>query len=62
MSLELGRRIDYVLVRCGIHGPDLDVTDCSRVFDQPIEGTWASDHFGVMARLSLPDHPPGRWI
>ena len=62
MSLELGRRIDYVLVRCGIHGPGLDVTECTRVFDQPIDGVWASDHFGVLARLALPDHPPGRWI
>jgi endonuclease/exonuclease/phosphatase family metal-dependent hydrolase len=62
MSLDLGRRIDYVLVRCGIHGPGLDITECTRVFDQPIDGIWASDHFGVWARLAVPDHPPGRWI
>jgi len=61
MSLELGRRIDYVLVRSGIHGPSLDVTECRRVFDQPIDGTWASDHYGVLARLSVPDHSPGSW-
>jgi endonuclease/exonuclease/phosphatase family metal-dependent hydrolase len=62
MSLELGRRIDYVLIRSGVHGPSLNVTDCSTVFDQPIDGVWASDHFGVLARLALPDHPPGAWI
>jgi hypothetical protein len=61
MSLELGRRIDYVLVRSGIHGPSLDVTECRRVFDQPIDGTWASDHYAVLARLSVPDHSPGSW-
>jgi endonuclease/exonuclease/phosphatase family metal-dependent hydrolase len=61
MSLELGRRIDYVLVRCGIHGPALTVDDCRLVFDEPVGGVWASDHFGVMADLSLPEHPPGSW-
>ena len=61
MSLELGRRIDYVLVRCGIHGPTLQVVDCSRVFDQAVDGTWASDHFGVLAELQVPSHPPGAW-
>jgi endonuclease/exonuclease/phosphatase family metal-dependent hydrolase len=62
MALELGRRIDHVLVRSGIHGPDLDVRDCARVFDQERDGVWASDHFGVLARLAVPDHPPGQWI
>jgi endonuclease/exonuclease/phosphatase family metal-dependent hydrolase len=61
MSLELGRRIDYILVRCGIHGPTLDVADCRRAFDRPVAGVWASDHFGVVADLSLPSHPPGAW-
>src|SRR5918995_2496185 len=62
MSLELGRRIDYVLVRCGAHGPSLDVLDCRRIFDQDVNGVWASDHFGVVADLSVPAHPPGAWI
>ena len=62
MSLELGRRIDYVMVRCGIHGPSLHVADCRRVFDEPVDGTWASDHFGVLARLQVPAHPPGAWV
>ena len=62
MSLELGRRIDYVLVRCGVHGPSLEVLDCRRAFDQDVNGVWASDHFGVVADLSVPTHPPGAWI
>jgi endonuclease/exonuclease/phosphatase family metal-dependent hydrolase len=59
MPSELGRRIDYVMVRCGTHGPSLDVVDCRRVFDRPVDGVWASDHFGVLADLRLPSHPPG---
>jgi hypothetical protein len=38
MSLELGRRIDYILVRCGIHGPTLDVIDRRRMLDQEVDG------------------------
>ena len=59
MSLELGRRIDYVMVRCGIHGPTLDVVDCRPAFDEPVDGVWASDHFGVVADLAVPVKPPG---
>jgi endonuclease/exonuclease/phosphatase family metal-dependent hydrolase len=62
MSLERGRRIDYVMVRCRIHGPSLEVADCRRVFDQAVDGVWASDHFGVLAELRVPAHPPGKWI
>jgi endonuclease/exonuclease/phosphatase family metal-dependent hydrolase len=55
------RRIDYILVRCGEHGgPTLQITDCTRIFDAPVNGVWASDHFGVMADLKLPPPwPPG---
>jgi hypothetical protein len=52
MPLEAGRRIDYVLVRCGIHGPTLEVTGCRRVFDEPVGGVWLSDHYGVLADLA----------
>jgi endonuclease/exonuclease/phosphatase family metal-dependent hydrolase len=58
-ELELGRRIDYVLVRCTEHGPTLHVTDCRRIFDGPVDGVWASDHFGVTADLSA-STPMGR--
>ena len=50
------RRIDYVFVRCGLHGgPTLAISACERIFDEPREGVWASDHFGVIAELSVPD-------
>ena len=61
MSLELGRRLDYILVRCGVHGPSLEVLDCERTFDRDLNGIWASDHFGVVADLSVPAHRPGAW-
>ena len=52
-ALELGRRIDYILVRCTDHGPTLDVRTCRRLFDEPVDGIWASDHFGMTAELSV---------
>jgi endonuclease/exonuclease/phosphatase family metal-dependent hydrolase len=49
------RRLDYVLVRCLEHGgPSLHVAACRRVFDRPVDGVWASDHFGVVADLVMP--------
>jgi endonuclease/exonuclease/phosphatase family metal-dependent hydrolase len=58
--LEPGRRIDYVLIRCSDHGPTLDTRSCERLFDEPVGGVWASDHFGVAAELAdaLPDGRP----
>ncbi len=58
MPLERGRRIDYVFVRSGVHGPTLDITACSLAFDTPVEGIWPSDHFGVVADLSVPARAP----
>ena len=58
MPLELGRRIDYVFVRCRDHGPTLDVSACARIFDEPVDGVWASDHFGVVADLTVPTPGP----
>lgn len=51
-ELELGRRIDHILVRCSDHGPTLDIKACERIFDEPVDGVWGSDHFGVVADLS----------
>jgi endonuclease/exonuclease/phosphatase family metal-dependent hydrolase len=51
-ELELGRRIDYVMVRCSDHGPTLDVRACERIFDEAVDGAWGSDHFGIVADLS----------
>jgi endonuclease/exonuclease/phosphatase family metal-dependent hydrolase len=52
--MDLPRRIDYILVRCGAHGPTLAISACERIFDQPVDGVWASDHFGVAAQLHQP--------
>jgi endonuclease/exonuclease/phosphatase family metal-dependent hydrolase len=50
-GLDRGRRIDYLLVRGGDHGPTLRIADCRRVFDEPVGGVMASDHYGVLADL-----------
>jgi endonuclease/exonuclease/phosphatase family metal-dependent hydrolase len=53
------RRIDYVLVRCGEHGgPTLRIAGCQRFLDEPVAGVWASDHFGLVADLAVPDVKP----
>jgi endonuclease/exonuclease/phosphatase family metal-dependent hydrolase len=52
--VEVGRRIDHIMVRCRHHGPTLDVVACERLFDRPAGGVWASDHFGVVADLDVP--------
>jgi endonuclease/exonuclease/phosphatase family metal-dependent hydrolase len=50
------RRIDYVFVRCGEHeGPTLEIASCERIFDEPVEGAWASDHFGLSVELTVPE-------
>jgi endonuclease/exonuclease/phosphatase family metal-dependent hydrolase len=61
MPLETGRRIDYVLVRGGPWGPPLAVAGCRRVLVDPVDGVQASDHYGLMADLTPPPHPPGAW-
>lgn len=51
-GLRQGRRIDYLFVGCGPHGPTLDVLRCDLVFDRPVGDVWPSDHFGVLADLA----------
>ena len=51
-ELELGRRIDHIFVRCSAHGPTLDIRACDRIFEEPVDGVWGSDHFGMIADLS----------
>ncbi len=49
------RRIDYIFVRFGAHGGNaLDILKCDRIFDEPVNGVWASDHFGLIADLAKP--------
>ena len=59
VATAVSRRIDYVLVRAGRHGALLQVLRCDRLLDRPVGGVWASDHYGVVADLAVPRHPPG---
>lgn len=43
------KRIDFIFIR----GNDLRVVRCQVVFDRPVEGVYASDHFGVMADIEV---------
>ena len=53
-TTAVSRRIDHVLVRSGLRGPTLRVADCRRVLDRPVDGVWASDHYGVLVDLVAP--------
>lgn len=56
-------RIDHILVKCGLHGgPTLAIDACERIFDQPVNDVWASDHFGVLADLTIPSPKYGNQI
>ena len=59
VATAVTRKIDHILVRSVLHGPTLQVARCQRVLDRPIDGVWASDHFGVLADLVLPANRPG---
>lgn len=61
VATAVSRRIDYVLIRAGRHGALLEVVRCDRFLDQPAGGVWASDHYGVVADLAIPEHAPGTW-
>ncbi len=56
-SREASRRIDYVFVR----GPDRalrgEPLGCRVVLDQPVDGVWPSDHFGVLAEIQAAPRP-----
>jgi endonuclease/exonuclease/phosphatase family metal-dependent hydrolase len=51
------RRIDHIFVRCDnkAGGPTLHIRTCERIFDEPVNDVWASDHFGIMADLVVPE-------
>jgi endonuclease/exonuclease/phosphatase family metal-dependent hydrolase len=61
VATAVSRRIDWILVRSGLHGPTLRVASCSLLLAAPVDGVWASDHYGVVADLAVPGHPPGNW-
>lgn len=51
LDREPDRRIDYVY--SGFHGPAGTgrPVECRVVADEPVDGVWPSDHFGVLATL-----------
>ncbi len=51
---EAKAAIDYVLVRPG----QMKALEARVIGDAPVEGVWPSDHYGVWARLELPDPRP----
>ena len=61
VATAVSRRIEHVLVRAGRHGALLQVLRCDLLLDQPVDGVWASDHYGVVADLAIPSHAPGTW-
>ncbi len=50
---EPPRRIDYILVRGPLGDGRGRPTHVARCFDEPVDGTYASDHFGVTCDLVL---------
>ncbi len=55
-GLDRGRRIDYVLVRCGDHGPTLRIVEAGLAVHEPVDGVQPSDHYGVYADLAPSGH------
>jgi endonuclease/exonuclease/phosphatase family metal-dependent hydrolase len=51
VRVEVSRRIDYIFVRADERGPTLAVGRCDQLFAEPVDGVWASDHFGLVADL-----------
>lgn len=50
-DLDRGRRVDYLLLGCGDHGPALHIADCHLTLNRPVNGSLPSDHYGVTASL-----------
>lgn len=53
MGWDWDRRIDYVFVRCEAKGPTLRIDRCELLMAEPVDQVWASDHFGLVADLSV---------
>jgi endonuclease/exonuclease/phosphatase family metal-dependent hydrolase len=54
------RRVDYVFVGSWDAHPKAicEVKSASLAFDQPLDGIWLSDHFGIVADLDVRADPP----
>ena len=52
--LEPDRRIDYIFVTTMRKDGRGTIHDCRLVFDQPEDGVYASDHFGLFAEVQIP--------
>ncbi|MBB5917935.1 endonuclease/exonuclease/phosphatase family metal-dependent hydrolase [Nocardia transvalensis] len=61
MFSAAGRRIDYVMVRGGSFGPTLEVRSVGLIGVEPRGGVQASDHYGLVAELTVPARSPGVW-
>lgn len=50
-----GRRIDYIFLGGWDAHPraKAEVIDVKLVFDQPVDGLWLSDHYGVLAKIEF---------
>lgn len=53
MMFEPDRRLDYVLVGLADSSGRGWIERVALAFDQPLDGVWASDHFGVVADLRV---------
>ncbi len=52
-DFEPNRRIDYVLVGYPREAGIGQVVEARLVGDQPVDGVWPSDHFGVVADIRI---------
>lgn len=49
------QRLDHILLRFGDGGsPSLGITGCEIAFDQPTDGVWPGDQFGLVANFAFP--------
>jgi endonuclease/exonuclease/phosphatase family metal-dependent hydrolase len=54
------QRIDHIFIRCAGNGvPTLRPIRCDLIFDQPEQGIWASNHFGLIADV---EPSPEWWL
>jgi endonuclease/exonuclease/phosphatase family metal-dependent hydrolase len=52
--LEPDRRIDYIFVTTMRRDGRGTIQDCQIAFGEPVDGVYASDHFGLLADVQIP--------